>query len=147
MDPSVALTCLSPLPQLKKPVMEKLCRDRINSCIEELSVIIGKEFHKEERKLVKADILEMTVNFLRQQLQAGVCQGDYSQGYSHCWRDSMRFLSSSEALVPPRQGLQRQDQKLQRPPAAAASGSSRSSPGCRLSPAWSWAPASARCSC
>lgn len=43
------------------------------------------------------------------------------------------------------------------PTAAAASGSSPSSPGCRLSPAWSWAPAcetpspgwlwAARCSC
>ncbi|XP_023126639.1 hairy-related 12 [Amphiprion ocellaris] len=101
--------------KLRKPIVEKMRRDRINSCIEQLKVILEKEFHKQEpnSKLEKADILEMTVNFLRQQLQAGVCQGDYSQGYSHCWRDSMRFLSSSEASVPPLQGLQRQDQKLQ----------------------------------
>ncbi|XP_008300469.1 hairy-related 12 [Stegastes partitus] len=103
--------------KLRKPVVEKMRRDRINSCIEQLKVILEKEFHKQEpnSKLEKADILEMTVNFLRQQLQSGLCQSDYNQGYSHCWRDSMRFLaasSSAEPSVAPLQGLQQQDQKL-----------------------------------
>lgn len=42
-------------------------RDRINTCIEQLKVILEKEFHKQEpnSKLEKADILEMTVKHLR----------------------------------------------------------------------------------
>ncbi|XP_061620439.1 hairy-related 12 [Phyllopteryx taeniolatus] len=83
--------------KLRKPVVEKMRRDRINSCIEQLKLILEKEFHKQEpnSKLEKADILEMTVSFLRQQLQpsAGMSGGEYSRGYSHCWRDSLHFLS------------------------------------------------------
>ncbi|XP_032417908.1 hairy-related 12 [Xiphophorus hellerii] len=59
--------------KLRKPIVEKMRRDRINTCIEQLKVILEKEFHKQEpnSKLEKADILEMTVSFLRQQLQVG----------------------------------------------------------------------------
>ncbi|CAK6951167.1 hairy-related 12 [Scomber scombrus] len=112
--------------KLRKPVVEKMRRDRINSCIEQLKIILEKEFHKQEpnSKLEKADILEMTVSFLRQQLQSGLCQSDYSQGYSHCWRDSMHFLSASsntEASVTPLQGLQQQEQLLQTQRASSSS--------------------------
>ncbi|XP_076598156.1 transcription factor HES-5-like [Chaetodon auriga] len=94
--------------KLRKPVVEKMRRDRINSCIEQLKIILEKEFHKQEpnSKLEKADILEMTVSFLRQQLQPGPCRGDYNQGYSHCWRDS-----NTEAPVTPLQSLQQQEQQ------------------------------------
>ncbi|XP_029292263.1 transcription factor HES-5-like [Cottoperca gobio] len=70
--------------KLRKPVVEKMRRDRINSCIEQLKVILEKEFHKQEpnSKLEKADILEMTVSFLRHQLQPDLCQSDYNQGHS-----------------------------------------------------------------
>ncbi|XP_042348529.1 hairy-related 12 [Plectropomus leopardus] len=104
--------------KLRKPIVEKMRRDRINSCIEQLKIILEKEFHKQEpnSKLEKADILEMTVSFLRQQLQPGLCQSDYNQGYSHCWRDSVHFLSAAasntEASVTPLQGLQQQEQQL-----------------------------------
>uniref|UniRef100_A0A3Q4BLX0 Transcription factor HES-5 n=1 Tax=Mola mola TaxID=94237 RepID=A0A3Q4BLX0_MOLML len=102
--------------RLRKPVVEKMRRDRINSCIDQLKVILEKEFHKQEpnSKLEKADILEMTVSFLKQQLQQGLCHSNYSQGYSHCWRDSMHFLSegsNTEARVAPLQGLQQQEQQ------------------------------------
>ena len=74
-------------------------RDRINSCIEQLKLILEKEFQKQDpnTKLEKADILEMTVSYLKQQLQpaAGLSQRDYSQGYSQCWRESLHFLSVS----------------------------------------------------
>ncbi|AWP09425.1 putative transcription factor HES-5-like [Scophthalmus maximus] len=116
--------------KLRKPAVEKMRRDRINTCIEQLKVILEKEFHKQEpnSKLEKADILEMTVSFLRQQLQPGVCHSDYNRGYSHCWRDSLHFLSAgsgTEAPVTPLQGLQQQKQKLHQ----AQRGSS-SSPVC-----------------
>lgn len=43
-------------------------RDRINSSIEQLKVLLEKEFHKQQPnvKLEKADILEMAVAYLKQ---------------------------------------------------------------------------------
>ncbi|KAM4651944.1 transcription factor HES-5-like [Discoglossus pictus] len=57
--------------KLRKPVIEKMRRDRINSSIEQLRILLEKEFHKQQlpSKPEKADILEMTVNLLRKQLQ------------------------------------------------------------------------------
>ncbi|XP_072304592.1 hairy-related 12 isoform X1 [Eucyclogobius newberryi] len=55
--------------KLRKPVVEKMRRDRINGCIEQLKILLEKELHREGcPKLEKADVLEMTVCFLRQQL-------------------------------------------------------------------------------
>ncbi|KAK5863334.1 hypothetical protein PBY51_000372 [Eleginops maclovinus] len=69
--------------KMRKPVVEKMRRDRINTCIEQLKAILEKEFHQQEpnSKLEKADILEMTVSLLKQQFQPGLCQSDYSQGF------------------------------------------------------------------
>uniref|UniRef100_A0A3Q3AF10 Transcription factor HES-5 n=2 Tax=Kryptolebias marmoratus TaxID=37003 RepID=A0A3Q3AF10_KRYMA len=57
--------------KLRKPLVEKLRRERINSSIEQLKSLLGPEFLKQQpdSKLEKADILEMTVCFLRQLLQ------------------------------------------------------------------------------
>ncbi|CAJ1051249.1 transcription factor HES-5-like [Xyrichtys novacula] len=79
--------------KLRKPLVEKLRRDRINSCIEQLKVLLEKEFHKQDpnAKLEKADVLEMTVLFLKQQLQP---QSPQSHGYSRCWKETLHFLSS-----------------------------------------------------
>ncbi|XP_013857146.1 hairy-related 12 isoform X2 [Austrofundulus limnaeus] len=108
--------------KLRKPVVEKMRRDRINSCIEQLKVILEKEFHKQEpnSKLEKADILEMTVSFLRQQLQSGLCHS-----YSHSWRDSVRFLSAgaNAEVGPPQQ----QDQTLHQVQTPCSSSSLRTS--------------------
>ncbi|KAM9299292.1 transcription factor HES-4-B-like [Gastrophryne carolinensis] len=56
--------------KLRKPVIEKMRRDRINSSIEQLRVLLEKEFQKHQlpSKPEKADILEMTVSLLREQL-------------------------------------------------------------------------------
>jgi len=53
--------------QLRKPIVEKLRRDRINSSIEQLKLLLEKEFqrHQPNSKLEKADILEMTVSYLK----------------------------------------------------------------------------------
>ncbi|KAF3690222.1 Transcription factor HES-5 Hairy and enhancer of split 5 [Channa argus] len=53
--------------KLRKPQVEKLRRERINSSIEQLKSLLGPEFLKQQpdSKLEKADILEMTVCFLR----------------------------------------------------------------------------------
>lgn len=95
---------------MRKPAVEKMRRDRINNCIDQLKVILEKEFHKQEpnSKLEKADILEMTVSFLRQQLQ--LQPGLFSQGLSHCWRDSVHFLSQTTAAAHPSlQSLKQQE--------------------------------------
>ncbi|XP_018535335.1 transcription factor HES-5 [Lates calcarifer] len=54
--------------KLRKPLVEKLRRERINSSIEQLKSLLGPEFLKQQpdSKLEKADILEMTVCFLTQ---------------------------------------------------------------------------------
>ncbi|KAJ3602037.1 hypothetical protein NHX12_029797 [Muraenolepis orangiensis] len=51
--------------KIRKPLVEKLRRERINSSIEQLQSLLGPEFLKQEpdSKLEKADILEMTVDF------------------------------------------------------------------------------------
>ena len=61
------MTLFFPL-QLRKPLVEKLRRERINSSIEQLKSLLGPEFLKQQpdSKLEKADILEMTVCFLTQ---------------------------------------------------------------------------------
>uniref|UniRef100_A0AAQ5XXJ0 Transcription factor HES-5 n=1 Tax=Amphiprion ocellaris TaxID=80972 RepID=A0AAQ5XXJ0_AMPOC len=52
--------------KLRKPLVEKLRRERINSSIEQLKSLLGPEFLKQQpdSKMEKADILEMTVCFL-----------------------------------------------------------------------------------
>nr|XP_020476284.1 transcription factor HES-5-like [Monopterus albus] len=110
--------------KLRKPIVEKMRRDRINSCIEQLKIILEKEFHKQEpnSKLEKADILEMTVNFLRQQLQPGLCQTNYSQGYSHCYSAGSNTEGSiTEGSVTPLRGFQQQKQQLHQDKRASSS--------------------------
>lgn len=75
-------------------------RDRINSSIEHLKVLLEKEFHKQQPnvKLEKADILEMAVNYLQQQknqhqtISVERLQRDYNQGYSWCVTEALQFL-------------------------------------------------------
>nr|XP_006124735.1 transcription factor HES-5-like isoform X1 [Pelodiscus sinensis] len=90
--------------KLRKPVVEKMRRDRINSSIEQLKLLLEKEFqrHQPNSKLEKADILEMTVSYLKQQSQlqmktAGAvhknAQFDFKEGYSRCLQEAFHFLS------------------------------------------------------
>ncbi|XP_068460430.1 transcription factor HES-4-like [Clinocottus analis] len=53
--------------KIRKPLVEKLRRERINSSIEQLKSLLDPEFLKQQpdSKLEKADILEMTVCVLR----------------------------------------------------------------------------------
>ncbi|XP_075134622.1 transcription factor HES-5-like [Leptodactylus fuscus] len=76
--------------KLRKPVIEKMRRDRINSSIEQLRILLEKEFqrHQLPSKPEKADILEMTVNLLRQQLHRAAkavapCKKDLPQSMKH----------------------------------------------------------------
>uniref|UniRef100_A0A8C5PZ10 Transcription factor HES-5 n=1 Tax=Leptobrachium leishanense TaxID=445787 RepID=A0A8C5PZ10_9ANUR len=96
--------------KLRKPIVEKMRRDRINSSIEQLKLLLEKEFHKQEPnvKLEKADILEMAVSYLQQQKSKPTSvvdplQQDYKQGYAWCLREAVQFLhyfpEGSEAQI------------------------------------------------
>ncbi|XP_048879023.1 transcription factor HES-5-like [Brienomyrus brachyistius] len=92
--------------KLRKPVVEKMRRDRINSCIEQLKKLLEKEFQQQDpnAKLEKADVLEMTVTFLKQQLRprasVSAVPRAHSEGYTQCWRETLHFLSSCKGAVP-----------------------------------------------
>ncbi|KAM3920794.1 transcription factor HES-5 [Leptodactylus fuscus] len=99
---SMAMDNLSPKEKnkLRKPIVEKMRRDRINSSIEQLKALLEKEFHQQQPnvKLEKADILEMAVSYLQQQknppqsIPVERLQQDYNQGYSWCVKEALQFL-------------------------------------------------------
>ncbi|KAM3878171.1 transcription factor HES-5-like [Diretmus argenteus] len=94
--------------KLRKPVVEKLRRERINSRIEQLKSLLGPEFLKQQpdSKLEKADILEMTVCFLRRQQQhQPVNSAAVNQGYSRCVQEVVYFLSKDEVNTPSQRRL------------------------------------------
>lgn len=86
-------------------MVEKLRRDRINSCIEQLKALLGPEFLRQQpdSKQEKADVLEMTVAYLRAWQQHGGPKGapgltvrTSGEGYSRCVQEAVTFLSHCE---------------------------------------------------
>ncbi|KAG5202403.1 hypothetical protein R6Z07F_011661 [Ovis aries] len=128
MAPStVAVELLSPKEKnrLRKPVVEKMRRDRINSSIEQLKLLLEQEFarHQPNSKLEKADILEMAVSYLKHSKAfAAAAAGpkslhqDYSEGYSWCLQEAVQFLTLHAASDTQMKLLYH----FQRPPAATA---------------------------
>nr|XP_023851905.1 transcription factor HES-5-like isoform X1 [Salvelinus alpinus]XP_023851906.1 transcription factor HES-5-like isoform X2 [Salvelinus alpinus] len=89
--------------KLRKPVVEKLRRDRINNSIEQLKSLLVPEIlnQQPDSKLDKADILEMTVCILRQQQQnqpvsSSSCSAPVNQGFSRCVHEIVHVLSKDE---------------------------------------------------
>ncbi|KAF5899193.1 transcription factor HES-5-like, partial [Clarias magur] len=87
--------------KMRKPIVEKKCRDHINSSIEQLKSLPVPEFlnQQPDSKLEKADILEMTVSFLRQKQQQPPFSNSSSavnQGFSRCVHEVVHFLSKEE---------------------------------------------------
>uniref|UniRef100_A0A8C6Z0C8 Transcription factor HES-5 n=1 Tax=Nothoprocta perdicaria TaxID=30464 RepID=A0A8C6Z0C8_NOTPE len=82
--------------KLRKPVVEKMRRDRINSSIEQLKLLLEKELQRLQpnAKLEKADVLEVTVSYLKQQSQ--LQQQDFNSGYLRCLKEALHFLSYHE---------------------------------------------------
>ncbi|XP_026097527.1 transcription factor HES-5-like [Carassius auratus] len=85
--------------KLRKPIVEKMRRERINSSIEKLKSLLGQEFLKQQpdSRQEKADILEMTLDFLRLQQRSQnpssfscTAAGD---GRSRCVQEAVNFLS------------------------------------------------------
>ncbi|XP_030633700.1 transcription factor HES-5-like [Chanos chanos] len=97
----------SPTNKLRKPIIEKMRRDRINTSIEQLKSLLSAEFlnQQPDSKLEKADILEITVCFLRQkqqqqqkmqQMSANISSTAVHQGFSRCVQEIVHFLSKNE---------------------------------------------------
>ncbi|XP_010148601.1 PREDICTED: transcription factor HES-5-like isoform X1 [Eurypyga helias] len=121
MAPSaLSLEILTPKEKnrLRKPIVEKLRRDRINSSIEQLKLLLEKEFqrHQPNSKLEKADILEMTVSYLKYSrgehipslpfaASAKSLQQDYCEGYAWCLKEALQFLSLHSANTETRMKL------------------------------------------
>ncbi|KAK0156379.1 Transcription factor HES-5 [Merluccius polli] len=86
--------------KIRKPLVEKLRRERINSSIEQLKSLLGPQFLKQEpdSKMEKADILEMTVEFVRQQQHGDSVSfsSAANQGHSRCVQEMVHFLSKDE---------------------------------------------------
>ncbi|KAM9299683.1 transcription factor HES-5-like [Gastrophryne carolinensis] len=90
--------------KLRKPVVEKMRRDRINSSIEQLKALLESEFQKQQpnAKLEKADVLEMAVAYLKQRTLAQTnsvvsnaphLDMEFKDGYSRCFNEVLSFLS------------------------------------------------------
>ncbi|MED6264881.1 hypothetical protein CHARACLAT_019731 [Characodon lateralis] len=102
--------------KLRKPLVEKLRRERINSSIEQLKSLLGPEFLKQQpdSKLEKADILEMTVCFLKRlQQHPAVDSVAVDQGYSRCVQEVVHFLSKDDLKTQSQKRLLNHFNKLQ----------------------------------
>nr|XP_033482251.1 transcription factor HES-5-like [Epinephelus lanceolatus] len=103
--------------KLRKPLVEKLRRERINSSIEQLKSLLGPEFLKQQpdSKLEKADILEMTVCFLTQlqQQHQAVDSAAVGQGYCRCVQEVTHFLSKEQVKTQSQRRLLNHFNKLQ----------------------------------
>lgn len=103
--------------QTSHKIIEKRRRDRINSCLSELSQTVPAAFSKQTSgKLEKAEILEMTVDYLRaiQATEIGLrfensewfssdiwadFMHHYQVGYNDCIREIQRFMTDVEGLT------------------------------------------------
>ncbi|XP_033097881.1 transcription factor HES-1-A-like [Anneissia japonica] len=91
-----------------KPLMEKRRRARINDSLGQLKTLILEATNKDSSrhsKLEKADILEMTVKYLRNMQRHQIASamatdpsllGRYRAGYNECMGEVSRFLNSAE---------------------------------------------------
>ena len=103
--------------QLRKPQVEKLRRDRINSSIEQLKSLLGPKLlnQQPDSKLEKADILEMTVSLLSrlQPISSSSCSAAANQGHSRCVQETVHFLSKEEMETESQRRLLSHFQSLQ----------------------------------
>ncbi|XP_067303367.1 transcription factor HES-5-like [Pseudorasbora parva] len=81
--------------KLRKPIVEKIRRERINSSIEKLKSLLGQEFLKQQpdSRQEKADILEMTLDFLRRSQNPSGFSTAAHDGHSRCVQEAVIFLS------------------------------------------------------
>ncbi|XP_062843197.1 transcription factor HES-5-like [Trichomycterus rosablanca] len=87
--------------KLRKPMVEKMRRDRINSSIDQLKSLLAPQFlnQQPDSRMEKGDILEMTVSFMKQHQQQSALSTSSAavhQGFSRCVHELVHFLSKEE---------------------------------------------------
>uniref|UniRef100_A0A8C5MDI8 Uncharacterized protein n=1 Tax=Leptobrachium leishanense TaxID=445787 RepID=A0A8C5MDI8_9ANUR len=95
--------------KLRKPLIERKRRARINSCLEQLKETVVRAFQLDQSKLEKADILEMTVRHLEniQKIKATGfppqgpdTQHRFSTGYIQCVHELHSLLITTNWMDP-----------------------------------------------
>ncbi|OCT78841.1 transcription cofactor HES-6 [Xenopus laevis] len=95
--------------KLRKPLIERKRRERINTCLEQLKETVIKAFHLDQSKLEKADILEMTVRHLQniqkcrstgEPIQDVDAQQRFSTGYIQCMHELHSLLLTCDWMDP-----------------------------------------------
>ncbi|XP_053729389.1 hairy-related 8.2 isoform X1 [Synchiropus splendidus] len=90
--------------KMRKPLIERKRRERINNCLDQLKETVIGAFRLDQSKLEKADILEMTVKHL-QNIQGQKftdpthsleAQQKYSTGYIQCIHEVHNMLLTCE---------------------------------------------------
>ncbi|XP_006627559.2 hairy-related 8a isoform X1 [Lepisosteus oculatus] len=93
--------------KLRKPLIEKRRRERINSSLEQLKGIMVDAYNLDQSKLEKADVLEITVQHMeglqRRQASGGGKPGfesrqRYSSGYIQCMHEVHNLLLSCPGM-------------------------------------------------
>ncbi|XP_060761556.1 hairy-related 8.2 [Neoarius graeffei] len=90
--------------KLRKPLIERKRRERINHCLEQLRETVVGVFGLDQSKLEKADILEMTVKHLHniqshkvtEPIMDPEAQQRYSTGYIQCMHEVHNLLLSCD---------------------------------------------------
>ncbi|XP_026234559.1 hairy-related 8.2 [Anabas testudineus] len=86
--------------KLRKPLIERKRRERINNCLDQLKETVIGAFRLDQSKLEKADILEMTVKHLQNIQNSKLndptlgldAQQKYSTGYIQCMHEVHNML-------------------------------------------------------
>ncbi|KAG8434237.1 hypothetical protein GDO86_012565 [Hymenochirus boettgeri] len=91
------------LRKVSKPLMEKKRRARINVSLEQLKGLLEKNYSQNirKRKLEKADILELTVKYLKTLQSSVQCNqlyrsAEYQAGFRNCLNGVSQFLLRAE---------------------------------------------------
>ncbi|XP_041094355.1 hairy-related 8a [Polyodon spathula] len=92
--------------KLRKPLIEKKRRERINCSLEQLKGIMVNAYNLDQSKLEKADVLEITVQHMEGLQRAGLTSGKecveaqqrYSTGYIHCMHEVHNLLLTCQGL-------------------------------------------------
>ncbi|KAL9959853.1 hypothetical protein ACROYT_G033214 [Oculina patagonica] len=96
---------LSDRRKVKKPLMERMRRARINDSLHELKSLVLDLLQKDASrysKMEKADVLEMTVTYLRAMQRKDCCTEDpkslaeYRAGFNQCANEVNRNIMTSE---------------------------------------------------
>ncbi|XP_056426103.1 transcription factor HES-7.1-like isoform X2 [Hyla sarda] len=93
--------------KLLKPQVERRRRERINSCLEKMRLLLSEAMKDEKLKnpkMEKAEILEYTVEYLQSKIWSterfheDLQSVDYRSGFQQCLRTTVNFITRNRQL-------------------------------------------------